>query len=65
MKQWSVSLFGAVAAVSIILAAATVWLIVTDPVTVATAVNQGDISPLVQDLAQVILDAVYKLLSYL
>jgi hypothetical protein len=65
MKRWSVSLFGVVAAVSIILAAATVWLIVTDPVTVATAVNQGEITPLVQDLAQVILDAFYGLLKYL
>jgi hypothetical protein len=65
MKRWSVSLFGVVAAVSIILAAATVWLIVTDPVTVATAVNQGEITPLVQDLAQVILGAFYGLLKYL
>jgi len=65
MKRWSVSLFGVVAAVSIVLAAATVWLIVTDPVTVATAVNQGEITPLVQDLAQVILDALYGLLRYL
>jgi len=65
MKRWSVSLFGVAAAVSIVLAAATVWLIVTDPVTVATAVNEGDISPLVQDLAQVILDAIYGLLRYL
>jgi len=65
MTRWSVSLFGVIAAVSIVLAAATVWLIVTDPVTVATAVNQGDITPLVQDLAQVILDAIYGLLRYL
>ena len=65
MKRWSVSLFGVVAAISIVLAAATMWLIVTDPVTVATAVNEGDVSPLVQDLARVILDAIYGLLRYL
>jgi hypothetical protein len=65
MKRWSVSLFGLIAAASIILAASTVWLIVTDPVTVATAVNEGDVTPLVRDLAKVILDAIYGLLRYL
>jgi hypothetical protein len=65
MKLWSVSLFGAVAVISIVLAVATVWLFLTDPVTVATSVNQGEISPLVQDLAQVILDALRGLLRYL
>jgi hypothetical protein len=65
MKLWSVSLFGAVAVISIVLAVATVWLFLTDPVTVATSVNQGEISPLVQDLAQVILDALRGLFKYL
>jgi hypothetical protein len=65
MKQWSVSLFGAVAIVSIILAVAIVWLVLTDPVTVATSVNQGEITPLVQDLAQVIFEALRGLLKYL
>ena len=51
MKLWSVSLFGAVAVISIVLAVATVWLFLTDPVTVATSVSQGEITPLVQDLA--------------
>ena len=57
MKLWSASLFGAVAAISITLAVATVWLFLTDPVSVATSVSQGEITPLVQELAQVILDA--------
>ena len=65
MKLWSASLFGAVAVISIVLAVATVWLFLTDPVTVATSVNQGEITPLVQDLAQVILDALRGLLKYL
>ena len=47
------SLFALVAAVSIVLAAATIWLFVTNPVTVATAVNEGEISPLVRSLADV------------
>jgi len=65
MKLWSVSLFGAVAVVSIVLAMATVWLFLTDPVTVATSVSQGEITPLVQDLARVIFDALRGLLKYL
>ena len=43
--------------VSIVLAAATIWLFLTNPVTVANAVNEGEISPLVRDLAQVLFDA--------
>jgi hypothetical protein len=65
MKKWSVSLFGAIAVVSIVLALATVWLFLTDPVTVATSIDQGEITPLVLDLARVILDAIRGLLRYL
>jgi hypothetical protein len=63
--KWSVSLFGAVAVISIVLALATIWLFLTDPVTIATSVSQGEITPLVQDLAQVIFDAIRGLLRYL
>ena len=63
--KWSVSLFGAVAVISIVLAVATIWLFLTDPVTIATSVSQGEITPLVQDLAQVIFDAIRGLLRYL
>jgi hypothetical protein len=47
-------LIGAMAA---IIAGATIWLLLTDPVTVATAVDEGEISPLVRQLAQVIYNA--------
>ena len=33
---------------------ATIWLLLTNPVTVANAVNEGDVSPFVHDLAQVL-----------
>jgi len=65
MKRWSVSLFSAVAVVSIVLAGATVWLFLTDPVTVANAVNEGEITPLVQSLALAIFEALRGLLKYL
>ena len=64
-QRIGVSLFGVIAVVSAILAAATIWLLVTNPVTVATAVNEGEISPFVRSLAQVLFDALKGLLKYL
>jgi membrane associated rhomboid family serine protease len=64
-RRLGLSLFGLIAAISIVLAVATVWLFLTEPVTVATAVNDGEISPLVRELAQVILNALSGLLKYL
>jgi hypothetical protein len=55
-------LIGVVAA---IIASATIWLLVTDPVTVANAVEDGQISPLARRLAEVIFDAIAGLLAYL
>jgi hypothetical protein len=48
-----------------IVAGATIWLMLTDPVTVATSVEGGEISPLVQQLAQVIYSALARLLEFL
>jgi hypothetical protein len=64
LERLGVSLFGLIAIVSAVLAAATVWLLLTDPVTVATAVNEGEVSPLVRELARVLLDALTELLKY-
>lgn len=64
-QRLGVSLFGLIAFVSIVLAAATVWLFLTNPVTVATAVNEGEVSPLIRDLAQAIYNALAGLLKYL
>ena len=65
LQRLGVNLFGLIAIVSVVLAAATVWLLLTSPVTVATAVNDGEISPLVRELARVLLDALAGLLKYL
>jgi Sec-independent protein secretion pathway component TatC len=65
LQRLSLSLFGVVAFVSIVLAAATVWLFLTNPVTVATAVNEGDVSPIIRDLADVLFNALRGLLKYL
>jgi flagellar basal body-associated protein FliL len=61
----SVSLFTLVAIISIVLAAATIWLFLTNPVTVANAVNEGEISPLVRNLGEVLYNALSGLLKYL
>lgn len=65
LQRVGVSLFTLIAVVSILLAAATVWLFVTNPVTVANAVNEGEITPLVSSLAQAIYAALRGLLKYL
>jgi hypothetical protein len=65
LQRWSASLFGAIAVVSVLLAASTVWLFLTNPVYVVNAINEGDVSPLVRDLAQVLVNALRGLLRYL
>jgi hypothetical protein len=55
-------LIGGIAAV---IAGAAIWLLLTDPVTVVSAVDTGEISPLVLRLAEVIYDAIAGLLDYL
>ena len=65
LQRLSVSLFGLIALVSVVMAVATVWLLLTNPVTVATAVNEGEISPLVRELAQALFNALSGLLRYL
>jgi hypothetical protein len=64
-QQIGLSLFSLIAIVSIVLAAATIWLFLTNPVTVANAVNEGEISPFVRDLAEVLYNALRGILKYL
>jgi hypothetical protein len=50
------------------MAAATVWLLLTEPVTVADAVSkmsQGEIGPAMQALGAVLVDALKGLFKYL
>jgi len=65
LQRWSASLFGTIAVVSVLLTASTVWLYLTNPVNVVNAINEGDVSPLVRDLAQVLVNALRGLLRYL
>jgi hypothetical protein len=65
LGRTSLSLFGMVAVVAAVLASATIWLVLTDPVTVANSVNQGDVSPLVRELASAVFEALKGLMKYL
>lgn len=61
----SVSLAGIVGVLAVVIAGATIWLLLTDPVTVAESVDTGEVSPLVRSLAGVLYDALVGLLRYL
>jgi hypothetical protein len=65
LARLSVSLFGTLAVLSAVFAAATIWLLLTDPVTVADAVDTGQVSPFVKELATVLYGALAGLLKYL
>jgi len=64
-ERLGLSLFGAIALLVTVLALATIWLVLTSPVTVATAVSEGEVSPFVRDLAVVLFQALQGLLNYL
>jgi hypothetical protein len=64
-RRVSISLTGVVGLVAVVVAGATVWLVLTDPVTVAEAVDSGEYAPLVEELADVIYNALVGLIGYL
>lgn len=69
LTRWSVSLIAAIGILAATLAAATIWLLFTDPVGGAEAVSQavatGDITPFMRAIGAVILDALQDLFRFL
>lgn len=65
LVRLSMSVFGVGALLAGTLAGATIWLLLTDPVTVADAVTEGDVTPLVRELAALLVEALRDLLKYL
>jgi hypothetical protein len=68
LARWSVSLVAVVGLLAATIAGASLWLMVTEPVTVANAVNAvaaGDVAPLMRALGEVIFDALRGLFRYL
>jgi hypothetical protein len=68
-SRFSLSLLGVVGVFAAVLAAASLWLVITDPVKVATGVqaatSEGNVSPLVKALADVLYDALQGIIKYL
>jgi hypothetical protein len=65
LLRLGISLAGAVGIVAAILAGAAIWLLLTDPVTVADMVTEGQVTPLARELARVLYGALLGLLKYL
>jgi hypothetical protein len=64
-SRLSVSLSAGIALVAAIFAGALIWLLLSDPITVADAVETGEYGPLVTELAKVLYQAFLSLLDYL
>lgn len=59
------SVVGIIGVMAAVIAGATVWLLLTDPVTVAESMDSGEVTPLVQSLAGSIYDAIVRLMRLL
>lgn len=56
---------GVMAVMCVFLAASMIWLVLSDPVAVATAVNTGDLSSLYTVVSRALTDALRAVLRYL
>jgi ABC-type Na+ efflux pump permease subunit len=61
----TVGIVALTATVGAVVAGTTIWLLVTDPVAVANAVDAGEISPLAQQIAAALYQALLGILAYL
>ena len=59
------SVAGLIGVVAAIVAGAAVWLVLTEPLSIANAAETGEIAPLVRQLAQVLYETMAGLLDYL
>lgn len=65
LARLSLSFVGVVGVLAATIAAALIWLLVTDPVSVAETATTGDVSPIVRALGAAIYDALKDVLGYL
>ena len=63
--RFGMSLVGVIGVVAVTLAVATIWLLLSNPVTVADAVTEQDVTPVVRELAAILFQALRGLLQYL
>lgn len=65
LMRLSLSFVGVMGVLAATVAAALIWLLITDPVSVAETVSTGDVSPLVRALGTLIYDSLKDVLGYL
>ncbi|MDQ3071098.1 MAG: hypothetical protein M3R55_15385 [Acidobacteriota bacterium] len=65
LVRLSLSFVGVLGILAATIAAAVIWLLVTDPVSVAETVSTGDVSPLVRALGGLVYDTLKDILGYL
>jgi hypothetical protein len=65
LARWSVSLVAVIGLLAATIAGAAIWLMITDPVTVANAVSTGDVTPIMRAIGEVIFDALKGLFQFL
>lgn len=65
IARLSLSLAAVIGIVATALAGATIWLLITQPVTVADAVAKGEVSPLMRAIAGALYDALSGVAKYL
>jgi hypothetical protein len=63
--RWGMSLVAMIGVLAATIAGATIWLLVTDPVTVSDAVAKGDVSAIVTALSGVLRGALSGIFKYL
>ena len=65
VARWSVSLVGVIGLLSAMVAASFIWLLLTDPIQVANAVQSGEVAPVFQAIGAVLYDALKGLFGFL
>jgi hypothetical protein len=63
--RWGMSLVAMIGLLAATIAGATIWLLITDPVTVSDAVSKGDVSPIISALGGVLAGALRGIFKYL
>jgi hypothetical protein len=59
------SLVAMVGLLAATIAGATIWLLITNPVTVSDAISKGDVTPIISALGGVLMGAIRGLFKYL
>ncbi|HEX6323345.1 MAG TPA: hypothetical protein VFZ36_06435 [Vicinamibacterales bacterium] len=65
LARLSLSFVGVMGVLAATIAAALIWLLITDPVSVAETASTGDVSPILNALGTAIYDALKGVLGYL